>query len=353
MKKLLSYAPFLILALLAFLYFTKGGNPVTALTDFVDPGMDDVSEQQIRQDILANNEELRFYDFDITGIDLVTSQNDKDLQRYTCTAKYTAENDSAVYFGTMDLTYNEYDKAWQLSTAINEGTQFSAKDPCPEDIPIAIIQGAYRNNAQTSESDFTASRYPGNYKEVALDFTLLSQDSVSDNDAVFTYEVSGRESSVCSWRETWRIECSYTLDEEWHVEDSEKSRTAETWDVCGRYTCVNSDINATVDIISITLEPASRRATITTAWEFTSYMDTANSIASPNVTYGSGGRVTDVVGFDSGDQYIALGGSYITIYICGRYGQWDVNGDKPEGVGVWLKVNGTTPLKNAKYWLYK
>lgn len=353
MKKLSSYAPFLILALLAFLYFTKGGNPVTALTDFVDPGMDDVSEQQIRQDILANNEDLRFYDFDITGIDLVTSQNDKDLQQYTCTAEYTAENSSAVYFGTMALTYNEYDKAWQLSTAMNEGTWFKAKDACPEDIPIAVIQDVYRSRAQSWQSDFTASRYPENYKEVALDFALLSQNSVSDNDAVFTYEVSGRESSVCSWTETWRIECSYTLDEEWHVEDSEKSRTAETWDVCGRYTCVNSDINATVDIISITLEPASRRATITTAWEFTSYMDTANSIASPNVTYGSGGRVTDVVGFDSGDQYIALGGSYITIYICGRYGQWDANGDKTEGVGVWLKVHGITSLNSPAYWLYK
>lgn len=351
MKKLLSYAPFLILALLAFLYFTKGGNPVTALTDFVDPGMDDVSEQQIRQDILANNEELRFYDFDITGIDLVTSQNDKDLQRYTCTAKYTAENDSAVYFGTMALTYSGYDKEWRLSAATSEETQFSAKDTCPEDIPTAIIQGAYRNNAQTSENDFMMARYPGNYKEAVLDFTLISQDSVSDNDAVFTYEVSGRESSVCSWRETWRIECSYTLSEGWTVDSSERNRTAETWDLCGRYTCVNGDINTTLDITSITLDLANRKATVTSSWQFTSYM--TNSAAKQNVTYDSDGLNTDVVDFALGDRYIRIDGNIADIYICGRYGQWDVSGDKTESVGVWLKVHGITSLNSPAYWLYK
>lgn len=297
-----------------------------------------VSEEQIRSDILNNDEALDSYGLTITSVKMLSEENDRDLGVYSCEVQYMAENADADYYGTMDLVYMKSNKEWHLSKAEDLGNEFSAKSDCGESIPTDYIKQGYE--------DFRAW---GN-SEPNLKFSLTSQESITDNFESFTYEVTGTD-SVRTWNDVWTLGCSFTMDKGWSVESANLERKNETWDLCGKYVCKNEDINMTIDLTSIVIDVANKKVTTTMTWEFTSYG--YHPAVRKGVTYYSDGPVTEEASFDYRNGWFTIRGNIADVNICGIAGNWSsVEGSNEEGRGIYVGVKNYG-LAPDNYWMQK
>ena len=297
-----------------------------------------VTEEQIRADILNNDEALDSYGFTITTVEILSEENDKDLGVYSCEVQYMAENEDADYYGIMDLVYMKADKQWRLSKVGDSGNEFSAKNDCGESIPTEYIKQGYEDMDAWGNS------------EPNLKFSLTSQESITDNFESFTYEVTGTD-SVRTWNDVWTLGCSFTLDKGWSVENANLERKNETWDLCGKYVCKNEHINMTIDLTSIVIDVANKKVTTTMTWEFTTYE--YRPVVSKGETYYSDGPVTEEASFDYRYGWFTIRGNIANVNICGSAGNWpSVEGSNEDGRGIFVGVKNYG-LAPDEYWMQK
>lgn len=323
MKKL---TPFALLVIAALFMFYQDG----AFDGLLGKN---VSEEQIISDISENNSDIMRYGLSVADIDILSSEQDEDLGIYACSVKYSAENTDVSYTGNMSLTYMKHDGVWLLSKCEGGDTFYEPKNACDESIPKAYIQSQYAElGAADAQLDF----------ETPIDSNpYIVPNAVDMTSSVhpYYYIVSGRESSIRSWSDSWYVSCHFDIDNGWYVEDALRERLSETWDICGKYTFQNDDFSTSIDVISFDVDIESSSATLVWSWQF----------IRNGVTYTSDGQETKVFDLTAKDSYVKSYGNLASVYFCGRSGiSWDTENYNTEGVDILISNN-----YNATYWLTK
>lgn len=323
MKKLVPFALLVIAAL--FMFYQDGA--------FDGLLGNNVSEEQIISDISENNSDIMRYGLSVTDIDILSSEQDKDLGVYTCSVKYSAENSDVSYTGNMSLTYMKHDGVWLLSKHENDETFYEPKNACDESIPKAYIQSQYEElGAADAQLDFETSMDNDPY-------IISDAADMTSSWHGYYYIISGRESSIRSWSDSWNIGCRFDIDNGWYVENASRERLSETWDICGKYTFQNDDFSTSIDVISFDVDIEGSSATLVWSWQFTRN----------GVTYTSDGQETKVFDLTAKDSCVKSYGNLASVYFCGRSGiSWDTENYNTEGVGIFISV----PYRNS-YWLTK
>ncbi len=329
MKKLIPFA-LLVIAVL-FIFYNEGA--------FDKVLNKDVSEEQLISDISANNSDIGRAGLSITDIEILSSKCDKELGIYSYSVKYSAENADASYTGSMSLTYMKHNDTWAFSKYEDGDTFYEPKNACDESVAKAYIQSEYEElGAVNAQLDFKATADADAYIPGAVDMTSSWHS--------FSYIVSGKENSVCSWSDSWHISCCFDLNDGWQVVDATRERLKETWDICGKYSFANENFSTTVDVISFDVDLESDTVTLVWSWQFTKN----------GVTSTSNGQETKVLDLEDKNSYVKSYGNLANVYFCGRGGiSWDTQNDNAEGVGIFVSLGGgyTYWVDGVAYWLTK
>lgn len=329
MKKLIPFA-LLVIAVL-FIFYNEGA--------FDKVLNKDVSEEQLISDISANNSDIGRAGLSITDIEILSSKCDKELGIYSYSVKYSAENADASYTGSMSLTYMKHNDTWAFSKYEDGDTFYEPKSACDESVAKAYIQSEYEElGAVNAQLDFKATADADAYIPGAVDMTSSWHS--------FSYIVSGKENSVCSWSDSWHISCRFDLNDGWQVVDATRERLKETWDICGKYSFANENFSTTVDVISFDVDLESDTVTLVWSWLFTKN----------GVTSTSNGQETKVLDLEDKNSYVKSYGNLANVYFCGRGGiSWDTQNDNTEGVGIFVSLGGgyTYWIDGVAYWLTK
>ena len=329
MKKLIPFA-LLVIAVL-FIFYNEGA--------FDKVLNKDVSEEQLISDISANNSDIGRAGLSITDIEILSSKCDKELGIYSYSVKYSAENADASYTGSMSLTYMKHNDTWAFSKYEDGDTFYEPKNACDESVAKAYIQSEYEElGAVNAQLDFKATADADAYIPGAVDMTSSWHS--------FSYIVSGKENSVCSWSDSWHISCRFDLNDGWQVVDATRERLKETWDICGKYSFANENFSTTVDVISFDVDLESDTVTLVWSWQFTKN----------GVTSTSNGQETKVLDLEDKNSYVKSYGNLANVYFCGRGGiSWDTQNDNAEGVGIFVSLGGgyTYWVDGVAYWLTK
>lgn len=329
MKKLIPFA-LLVIAVL-FIFYNEGA--------FDKVLNKDVSEEQLISDISANNSDIGRAGLSITDIEILSSKCDKELGIYSYSVKYSAENADASYTGNMSLTYMKHNDTWAFSKYEEGDTFYEPKSACDESVAKAYIQSEYEElGAVNAQLDFKATADADAYIPGAVDMTSSWHS--------FSYIVSGKENSVCSWSDSWHISCRFDLNDGWQVVDATRERLKETWDICGKYSFANENFSTTVDVISFDVDLESDTVTLVWSWQFTKN----------GVTSTSNGQETKVLDLEDKNSYVKSYGNLANVYFCGRGGiSWDTQNDNAEGVGIFVSLGGgyTYWVDGVAYWLTK
>lgn len=329
MKKLIPFA-LLVIAVL-FIFYNEGA--------FDKVLNKDVSEEQLISDISANNSDIGRAGLSITDIEILSSKCDKELGIYSYSVKYSAENADASYTGNMSLTYMKHNDTWAFSKYEEGDTFYEPKSACDESVAKAYIQSEYEElGAVNAQLDFKATADADAYIPGAVDMTSSWHS--------FSYIVSGKENSVCSWSDSWHISCRFDLNDGWQVVDATRERLKETWDICGKYSFANENFSTTVDVISFDVDLESDTVTLVWSWQFTKN----------GVTSTSNGQETKVLDLEDKNSYVKSYGNLANVYFCGRGGiSWDTQNDNTEGVGIFVSLGGgyTYWIDGVAYWLTK
>lgn len=329
MKKLIPFA-LLVIAVL-FIFYNEGA--------FDKVLNKDVSEEQLISDISANNSDIGRAGLSITDIEILSSKCDKELGIYSYSVKYSAENADASYTGSMSLTYMKHNDTWAFSKYEDGDTFYEPKNACDESVAKAYIQSEYEElGAVNAQLDFKATADADAYIPGAVDMTSSWHS--------FSYIVSGKENSVCSWSDSWHISCCFDLNDGWQVVDATRERLKETWDICGKYSFANENFSTTVDVISFDVDLESDTVTLVWSWQFTKN----------GVTSTSNGQETKVLDLEDKNSYVKSYGNLANVYFCGRGGiSWDTQNDNTEGVGIFVSLGGgyTYWIDGVAYWLTK
>lgn len=296
---------------------------------------DSVSEQQMIEDIYAKNRDLRETNLEITDYEITSQEHDDELGTYAAWITYAAENSEAVYYGEIVLYYHLSEDVWCLTDWDRGTNYYISKYDCDPAVPLAYLQNKYPQN------DITIS--------------MLEQVNWTDNECHFVYQVVGVENPVCTWTDSWEIDCTYDLWDGWQVNNADGEKISEVWDICGTYVCENENISAKIDLSAFEIDITNNSFTATISYSLTSYMDNDDIWGGPAMqqgkTYYSNepGTVECSIGYDN--EYVVIRiGEYVDLYICGRYVSWDPLG---EGLGLWIKVLGNYSGTYGEYWLYK
>lgn len=329
MKKLIPFA-LLVIAVL-FIFYNEGA--------FDKVLNKDVSEEQLISDISANNSDIGRAGLSITDIEILSSKCDKELGIYSYSVKYSAENADASYTGSMSLTYMKHNDTWAFSKYEEGDTFYEPKSACDESVAKAYIQSEYEElGVVNAQLDFKATADADAYIPGAVDMTSSWHS--------FSYIVSGKENSVCSWSDSWHISCCFDLNDGWQVVDATRERLKETWDICGKYSFANENFSTTVDVISFDVDLESDTVTLVWSWQFTKN----------GVTSTSNGQETKVLDLEDKNSYVKSYGNLANVYFCGRGGiSWDTQNDNTEGVGIFVSLGGgyTYWIDGVAYWLTK
>ena len=329
MKKLIPFA-LLVIAVL-FIFYNEG-----AFDKVLGSG---VPEEQLISDISANNSDIRRAGLSITDIEILSSECDKDLGIYSYSVKYSAENADASYTGSMSLTYMKHNDTWAFSKYEDGDTFYEPKNACDESVAKAYIQSEYEElGAVNAQLDFKATADADAYIPGAVDMTSSWHS--------FSYIVSGKENSVCSWSDSWHISGCFDLNDGWQVVDATRERLKETWDICGKYSFANETFSTTVDVISFDVDLEGDTVTLVWSWQFTKN----------GVTSTSNGQETKVLDLEDNNSYAESYGNLANVYFCGRGGiSWDTQNDNAEGVGIFVSLGGgyTYWVDGVAYWLTK
>lgn len=322
MKKLIPFA-LLVIAVL-FIFYNEG-----AFDKVLGSG---VPEEQLISDISANNSDIRRAGLSITDIEILSSECDKDLGIYSYSVKYSAENADASYTGNMSLTYMKHNDTWAFSKYEDGDTFYEPKNACDESVAKAYIQSEYEElGAVNAQLDFKATADADAYIPGAVDMTSSWHS--------FSYIVSGKENSVCSWSDTWHISCCFDLNDGWQVVDATRERLKETWDMCGKYTFANEKYSVTVDVISFDVDLESDTVTLVWSWQFTK----------DGVTSTSNGQETKVLDLEDDNSYAESYGNLANVYFCGRNRSSPyTQNDNAEGVGIFVSFGF-----EDSYWMTK
>ena len=329
MKKLIPFA-LLVIAVL-FIFYNEGA--------FDKVLGSDVPEEQLISDISANNSDIGRAGLSITDIEILSSKCDKELGIYSYSVKYSAENADASYTGSMSLTYMKHNDTWAFSKYEEGDTFYEPKSACDESVAKAYIQSEYEElGVVNAQLDFKATADADAYIPGAVDMTSSWHS--------FSYIVSGKENSVCSWSDSWHISCCFDLNDGWQVVDATRERLKETWDICGKYSFANENFSTTVDVISFDVDLESDTVTLVWSWQFTKN----------GVTSTSNGQETKVLDLEDKNSYVKSYGNLANVYFCGRGGiSWDTQNDNTEGVGIFVSLGGgyTYWIDGVAYWLTK
>lgn len=322
MKKLIPFA-LLVIAVL-FIFYNEG-----AFDKVLGSG---VSEEQLISDISANNSDIGRAGLSITDIEILSSKCDKELGIYSYSVKYSAENADASYTGSMSLTYMKHNDTWAFSKYEDGDTFYEPKNACDESVAKAYIQSEYEElGAVNAQLDFKATADADAYIPGAVDMTSSWHS--------FSYIVSGKENSVCSWSDTWHISCCFDLNDGWQVVDATRERLKETWDICGKYSFANEKFSATVDVISFDVDLESDTVTLVWSWQFTK-----NGVAST-----SNGQETKVLDLENKNSYVMSYGNLAKVYFLGRNRSSPyTQNDNAEGVGTFVSFGF-----GDSYWMTK
>lgn len=308
---------------------------LVAWTVFHKEKTESVSEQQIVDDIFQNNRALRETDMKITESEIISQEINDDLGMQMISVTYEAENAEATYLGEAVLYYTLENNSWLLSNFEHGETSYIARFDCDPSVPLAYLQNEY------AQKDTTIS--------------LEEQVSWADNGCSFVYQVLGRENSVCSWTDSWTIDCVYDLWEGWKITAANGEKTHEVWNVCGTYVCNNENISATIELSEFQIDVPNNSFTATISYSLTSYADHDDLWGGPTMqkgtTYFSNepATVRCSIGYDN--EYVTVRiGDYVDLYICGREVSWTSIG---KGVGLWVQVLGNYSKTYGEYWLQK
>lgn len=329
MKK---YIPLLLLAISIALIFCACGAS--------DSG---VSDSEIKRDILSHNKYIEDMGLSVSDMNIVSSEKKDKLDLYIFEVEYTAENSTLVYKGRMTLSYMKTDNGWTLKKWENEEISVGPKGDCDESIPIEYMRAEYARINDKNKTDNAGIDYEF---ELTSDLTGVSSEEGKSKEHSFTFIVNGRENRICTWKDSWSIDCVFDEEDGWIVEYAARERLSETWDICGTYTLSNDKLDSVLEITSFEIDPSTRTATITYSWQFTSHVDTQS--AEKGVTYHSDGPETVVGRLSSDEKYMVLDGNLATVYICGKYSSWDVKGENSDNLGVFLDA-----YELGDYWMYK
>lgn len=322
MKKLIPFA-LLVIAVL-FIFYNEGA--------FDKVLNKDVSEEQLISDISANNSDIGRAGLSITDIEILSSKCDKELGIYSYSVKYSAENADASYTGNMSLTYMKHNDTWAFSKYEDGDTFYEPKSACDESVAKAYIQSKYEElGAVNAQLDFKATADADAYIPGAVDMTSSWHS--------FSYIVSGKENSVCSWSDSWHISCCFDLNDGWQVVDATRERLKETWDICGKYSFANEKFSTTVDVISFDVDLESDTVTLVWSWQFTKN----------GVTSTSNGQETKVLDLDNKNSYVKSYGNLANVYFRGRNRSSPyTQNDNAEGVGIFVSFGF-----GDSYWMTK
>lgn len=322
MKKLIPFA-LLVIAVL-FIFYNEGA--------FDKVLNKDVSEEQLISDISANNSDIGRAGLSITDIEILSSKCDKELGIYSYSVKYSAENADASYTGNMSLTYMKHNDTWAFSKYEKGDTFYEPKSACDESVAKAYIQSEYEElGAVNAQLDFKATADADAYIPGAVDMTSSWHS--------FSYIVSGKENSVCSWSDSWHISCRFDLNDGWQVVDATRERLKETWDICGKYSFANENFSTTVDVISFDVDLESDTVTLVWSWQFTKN----------GVTSTSNGQETKVLDLEDKNSYVKSYGNLANVYFCGRNRSSPyTQNDNAEGVGIFVSFGF-----GDSYWMTK
>ncbi len=330
MKKLIPFA-LLVIAVL-FIFYNEGA--------FDKVLNKDVSEEQLISDISANNSDIGRAGLSITNIEILSSKCDKELGIYSYSVKYSAENADASYTGNMSLTYMKHNDTWAFSKYEEGDTFYEPKSACDESVAKAYIQSEYEElGAVNAKLDFKATADADAYIPGAVDMTSSWHS--------FSYIVSGKENSVCSWSDSWHISCRFDLNDGWQVVDATREPLSETWDMCGKYTLTNEKLSITVDVSTFDVDIENNTATIVWSWQLTKGGVTCGSNGQETITYRFGfknkfeNKFVRIIGD-------LTYGDLTRIYFCGRPVSFDDGDDNTENVGVWVQI-----WDGGDYWLTK
>lgn len=308
----------------------------TTQKDYEKESSGAISELQIISDIYENNYDLYEANLQITKYDITSQVRDDDMEIITLWVSYEAENAEEVYYGDIELYYQLEGKIWVFHDwQPGYNNRYIAKFPCDPSVPLTYLENEY---AQTDAS-----------------ISMLSQDSWSDNECCFTYQVTGKASAVCYWTDGWSVDCTYDLFEGWQVTDANGSLVKEVWDICGTYACSNENISAKINLSAFEIDVANQTFTATISYSLTSYMGHEDYWSGPamqqGVTYSNGPATFNCsLGYDN--EYVVVRiGDYVDLYICGRDVDWDFEGAGT--TGLWIKVLGNYSNTYGEYWLHK
>lgn len=351
MKKLL---PFLILVLV-----------VLGICLYQDGTFDKISgnsfpEEQLAADIAANNSDIKLCGLAVTDVNVLSSEQDKELDLYSCEVEYTAENDEIKYFGNMSLKYMKANDTWRVTDCDEGEISYEPKKACDKSVAIDYMNAEYAELTKHDSGDY--------YYEVASEDYGYSYGGVSKS-YCFVFNVTGQENSIVSWTDHWTIYCIFDIRDGWKVEAGERTRQSENWDVCGTYTYSNDKVSISVNISSFKVDLPSNSATVTYSWELTAYKtdDYRWQITPLNTKLGDGPlTVTCPFGADNWmaidgykmdvNEYAVisntLAGSLGSIYIQGR-DVFSYDRKNGESLGVRVKLCTYKDFNYEEYWLEK
>lgn len=291
------------------------------------------SESQILQDLQTSNIDFRKAGLELTYSLVTPGERDEEFGSAAYTVSYTAENAEADYVGEMELVYWLENDQWVLGDAVRTMDDYAVKQECSPELPEDYLR-----------------QY---YSQYQTELTMLSQESLPDNENTFVFEVRGQENLVCSWTDRWTIQCSYDLYNGWEITEQEGQKTEEVWDLCGEYTLENDSISAYVNLSEFTMDVEQNRFTAVVSYSLTSHLGHRDLYSGPvmeqGVTYSSNSpeRISGSIGYDH--EYVKVDiGDFVTLTICGRYVSWDPIG---EGLGIWIKINGRYTNDYGIFWL--
>ena len=364
MKKLI---PFVLIIVALFLIFNDGGDNIFGGSDNSGSSgkvlsSSDVPEAQLISDISASNHDIGNYGLSVTDIRILSSDCDKDLGVYSYFVSYSAANADVNYSGNMSLTYMKHNDVWSLSKYEDGDTAYEPKGNCDESMVKEYIQDAYK---KLGVSDSAILKLE--YKKAAEDPNTIP-DAVDNTSSwqAFSYTVSGKENSICSWSDSWHVSCFFDIESGWSVVDATRTRQSEKWDVCGKYTFKNDKVNMAVNISAFDLDYKNQTATVTYSWELTAY-ETSNcdwAIIPLNEKLGET-SVTVKCSLDEKGAYLLIENTLVghdgAIYIQARdFSRWG-KGSRPDGgngdgIGVWVNLctyKGEIHKHYEKMWLTK
>ncbi|HCQ74360.1 MAG TPA: hypothetical protein DIT84_06095 [Clostridiales bacterium] len=325
-------------------------------------GSSDVPEAQLISDISASNHDIGSYGLSVTDIDVLSSDCDKDLGVYSYFVSYSATNADVNYSGNISLTYMKHNDVWSLSKYEDGDTAYEPKGNCGESMVKEYIQNAYK---KLGVSDSAVMKLE--YKKAAEDPNTIP-DAVDNTSSwqAFSYTVSGKENSICSWSDSWHVSCFFDIESGWSVVDATRTRQSEKWDVCGKYTFKNDKVNMAVNISAFDLDYKNQTATVTYSWELTAYeTDDYNWQIRPFNTKCGEGPLTVKCSLDEKGAYLLIDDTLVshasTICIQARdFSRWGKggrpDGSNGDGIGVWVDLctyKGEIYRYSERMWLTK